>query len=723
MARRTFALPVFAAAALLAGSSPAQENPARAKALRDAQKPLQYDVSVTRKLIQVYVTDSKGRPVTDLAGEDFVVLEDGRPVTVTDFERHAMTVPGAAAEPAAPAPAPALAPTPPSLARKFFLVFDFTFNNLRGARKAKEAAVEFVGAALKPGDQAALVTYSMVKGLRLHEGLTADLEMVRRAIAGTDERSASGRMADLEDAYALLQREGGALQTEINAGALEHGATAIFPGGGSGPAFRVESGRQEVKRVAHRYMDRMIDLARSLRTVPGRKNVVLFSSGIPQSLLYGMPVVDGTSRVTDGVGDHVLIERMEEMVREFAAADCSIYSFDTREAPVVPSLFDYDEQTFEGRSRDLGKTQSIFRDDRTTGLGTLRKLSNETGGGFYGNVNVAAANLRKVARETEAFYVLGFPAREGREGAFHSVEVSVRRKGCRVRSQKGYFEPKPFRDYGDLERRIHLFELLLNETSGDRPPRRLGLTALAFDAGGRSRVEIVARLPKDFVEAVPGRRVESVAVVLDETEKVVEMTRSETDLSRHAGREIFYATGAPLPPGSYLCRLAVRDLDTGDSAVGSARASIAPDRPGLNLRTPFVLTAAIPSAFLGGSPAGTTAAPAWPEPYEFDRSTLSPAPGELPSAAGPMTVIVPYTVDTGEFPDSVATISFLDAATGATTPVTVEDTAWSRSGSADRLVFKCARPAMKPGKYYLFVRVQPSGAAAAISARTVVTLN
>jgi hypothetical protein len=53
-------------------------------------KPLQYEVSVALKLIHVYVTDKKGNPVKDLAIGDFLVADDGRPVTVTDFEKRVL---------------------------------------------------------------------------------------------------------------------------------------------------------------------------------------------------------------------------------------------------------------------------------------------------------------------------------------------------------------------------------------------------------------------------------------------------------------------------------------------------------------------------------------------------------------------------------------------------------------------------------------------------------
>jgi len=55
------------------------------------QKPLQHEVSVTLKLIQVFVTDKTGKPVLDLTKDDFILYDDGRPQKLTEFEKHVLS--------------------------------------------------------------------------------------------------------------------------------------------------------------------------------------------------------------------------------------------------------------------------------------------------------------------------------------------------------------------------------------------------------------------------------------------------------------------------------------------------------------------------------------------------------------------------------------------------------------------------------------------------------
>src|SRR5512137_2830633 len=69
----------------------AADAPSPQEAQSQAPKPLQYEVNVVLKLIQVHVTDKKGQPVRDLVREDFTVTDNGQPVALTAFEKHALT--------------------------------------------------------------------------------------------------------------------------------------------------------------------------------------------------------------------------------------------------------------------------------------------------------------------------------------------------------------------------------------------------------------------------------------------------------------------------------------------------------------------------------------------------------------------------------------------------------------------------------------------------------
>jgi hypothetical protein len=52
------------------------------------QKPLQHEVAVTLKLIQIYVIDKQRRLVTDLAKLDFDLCNNGGEITVVDINKE-----------------------------------------------------------------------------------------------------------------------------------------------------------------------------------------------------------------------------------------------------------------------------------------------------------------------------------------------------------------------------------------------------------------------------------------------------------------------------------------------------------------------------------------------------------------------------------------------------------------------------------------------------------
>ena len=191
---------------------PAASGDSQVRETAKAQNPLQYEVAVTLKLIQVYVTDKSGKPVADLKKEDFIVFDNGRPVAVTDFERHLFTLPGAAPAPKLPTETVIATEAPQArlLSRKFFVFFDFAYNNTKGVLKAREAALHFIDTEVRPDDELALISYSMLKGLIVHEYLTRDHAKVRATIEAIGVKEVAGRAEDIEDQY---WRQAGEAQT------------------------------------------------------------------------------------------------------------------------------------------------------------------------------------------------------------------------------------------------------------------------------------------------------------------------------------------------------------------------------------------------------------------------------------------------------------------------------------------------------------------------------
>ena len=304
------------------------------------QKPLQHEVAVTLKLIQVYVTDKKGKPVQDLTKEDFIVRDNGREMNLTEFEKHILEAAPRKSQPPKAEEKIVATTTPPAtvMNRKFFLFFDFANNYARGINKAKEAALHFIDTELVPGDEVGLISYSMFKGLAINEYLTVDYNKISEAIADLSAKDVAGRAEDFESEYWRRAQEG--------------------PGGVySKSRFQLEAERRESKNQAQVFILKVTDLAKALRYVPGKKHLILFSTGIVTSLIYygmaGAPTGGNVLLKNFDTGDFVLRTQYEEMLKELSASNCSIFAFDTREATMVSSMFDYDKQSFEEHLRNV----------------------------------------------------------------------------------------------------------------------------------------------------------------------------------------------------------------------------------------------------------------------------------------------------------------------------------------------------------------------------------
>jgi VWFA-related protein len=624
-------------------------------------KPLQHEITVQLKLVQVYVTDGKGRPVQDLRKEDFVVFDNDKSMTLTEFERHILATPPGRAPSPAPRPAappaavqlaaqasrPAEIPAP-SLARKFFLFFDFANNNQRGARKSRDAALHFLDAEVKPGDEVGLLSYSLTRGLSIHEFLTIDHDKIRAAVADVEVKGIAGRGDEIEQEYWRQVTEG-----------------YVAEGFGSGQTETIFNWkRQETKSQALNFILKLSALAKGLRYVPGQKLVILFSSGIPNSLIYGNQAGKNMSngpgsRSAYDPGDHVLRTQNEEMLKELAAANCSIYSFDVREAAMVPSLFSYDEQTFENRSHYYGRdmfnesgvqqnNDLIYRDDRTTGLYSLRRLAKTTGGKYYSNIDRYADNLDDLQSMTSTYYVLGYSVPQTWNGEFHTLRVEVKRKGVDVRAQSGYFNPKPFREYSDLEKQLHLLDLAVSDAPLFQAPLPAAMVALAAPTGSPNNLILLGRLPPAAVERLSGTKVEMVTFIFDERDNLADLRRSEHTLAGFKDRPVVYASQASLPPGSYKCRLVVRDMDSGEAAVATTRAFLPVPAPeGIQLHTPLLLGPGADGAYLESRASRKTAPSvgvSWAAIYPFDASRFMPLLGPLPQGTPRIAVILPCSI-------------------------------------------------------------------------------
>ncbi|MDD8020766.1 MAG: VWA domain-containing protein [Acidobacteriota bacterium] len=663
---------------------------------QELMKPPQYKIDVVLKLITVYVTDKKGQPVEDLTLEDFTATDNGQPVKLTQFEKHILKVPVEKAI----VPVTRVAPVMP---RKFFLFFDFAYNNAQGLNQARKAAQHFLETVVRPDDEVSVLSYSMTRGITFHEYLTRDKAKVRQVIDSIGGKNIVGRADEIEQKYWILAQES---PSSMKARADE---------------MNLEAERREAKRIAETYILRLTVLAKALRLEPGQKHFIFFSTGVPSSMIYGGKGKDSIrqnlfiSTTIFDTGDSELREKNEAMYRELAAANCNVYTFDTRQAAMVADVFAYDRITFEEQDPYTGRgmftetgfskdSTNLYRDEKTLGGDTLKRLADLTGGKYFSSINEYKKNLNQVQALTGAYYVLGYSIGESEDGQFHEIKVEVKRPGYQVRSQSGYFNPKPFRDYTDLEKKMHLFELALNERSFSRLPVNFPVSCLSLATAEGSGLKIVARIPGEVTAKFEGKSVEYVILIFDKKNDVKDLRRLEVEPGLYRGRPVIFTSALPVEPGEYICRLVIRDLESGLGAANSVRISVPmATQSGLRLGTPLLLQEEGGCAYLETATKEGQPALLWAEIYPFDKTSLVPVAGQVSGHTSHLQVLVPYNVPGMNEPEVVLSVRLVEAASAQARPVTASLVETVHHSRGETAVLEIQLPPLKSGVYLLYV--------------------
>ncbi len=296
--------------------------PARA----EQRPPATFESNITVVSLPVFVTDGKGRSVTGLRAEDFVVEDAGRPVRIAGFREIDA---GEAGE------AEGAAPRPPEARRQFLLLFDLSFTGVSGLARSRQAASAFVRDGLGPSDLVSVATFSASHGLTLLTAFTSDRAQLQRAIAtlGLTQRD---RQADpLGLAYDL---------TEVGSAFSDAITTDGSMFSEQMRAVQIRYQRSQEAQYRERILgllDAMGGLARALDAVQGRKQVVFLSNGFDDAILTGsqgrQALEEGQSVIAGNIaevptenrfGDAQIRQVLADKMRAFSASDAVVHTID-----------------------------------------------------------------------------------------------------------------------------------------------------------------------------------------------------------------------------------------------------------------------------------------------------------------------------------------------------------------------------------------------------------
>jgi VWFA-related protein len=653
------------------------------------QPKLRYDVRVVLKLIQVAVMDKSGKPVTDLTKADFDVTDNGKDVFIDQFERRI------AAEPESPDGAAGA-----GYGRKFFLVFDFSLTRPRGVVKARETARRFLDEVVQPADEVALVSYSVAMGLRVHEYLTTDHARIRKDVEALAPGSLVGRAENLAS-YWVTQAERGQGTSKGGDSLLDYEYAALY---GDASVYNKDK-KTDALNQAIQFSNQLRTMAKSLRYVAGTKNVILMSEGIPRPLLYGTRNNVPQTMSEIGSADEYaranasyqetqmpkssLLEIYKGMMNEFKASNCPVYTIDMGQGQAGPAIEEAEASETRGNQDFLG-------------TGSLREISSTTGGRYLGNSANEEKALENIRNITGAVYVLGFPVKDSWDGKYHKVKVKVRRKGCDVSAQAGFYNSKPYNEYSTDDKLFQLMDLALGDnpeflaTGGELP-----FVAFPVWNQGWSYAAGTARIEDESTAGALGKDVESYLLILKENndlQSIASLKFGNPPPSKGALDARFVM---PMKPGRYQLRLVVRNRVTGWGARGSS-SLVVPDAATAVfwVDPPLLLLAE------GGVPqAEATPTTTLAELYPYDSAAYAPALKPIPAGMEKLFAVLRCT---GGTPGAELEVSASDSRPGdqTKTPVPVTVSGATARGNARILFVEFPGGGFVPGTHTLAFEIR-----------------
>lgn len=440
-------------AALAQAPSPAPSQP---PSPASPQPPVTFKVEVNYVEIDANVVDERGAFVRTLTKDDFQVLEDGKPQTLSVFSM--VNIPIERADPPLFAktaiPADVATNRTPFEGRVFVLVIDDLHTRFNRTARTRAGARQFVERFVGANDLVAVVnTSGFGKGM---QDFTSNRQLALKAIdAAMGGKAESATQAALQD-------------YQMNAGA---------PVGSNANAAFNEMQRYNNARNTLRTLRNIADYMSGMR---GRRKAVVFVS---EGINY-----DVVNSISNRYASDVQRE-IRDLVAAATRANVNVYSIDPR--GVTSGMEDAIE--ISGFTADPNLSPTNLMNEMRIEHESLRLVAEETGGFAVLNQNDFQTGFSRILEDNSNYYVLGYyPTNDKRDGKFRNVQVKVLKPGLRVRARRGYVAPVAARKSDPKETPARTSPELREALDSPIPISGLTISAFAAPFKGAGKNDAIA---------------------------------------------------------------------------------------------------------------------------------------------------------------------------------------------------------------------------------------
>ena len=381
--------------------------------------------------------------VTGLHKQDFQVLEDGKPVTVDFFEEHtAKTLP--------PGAAPALEKMPPNVYTNVppapesdsvnVLLLDTLNTDRQDQAYVHQQMVNFLKT-MQPGLRVAV--FVLGSKLRMVQGFTTDSSVLRDAI--NDKKNGLRMEADtsvtrsLQDKFDDIEDKGRLADMQMGVAGFE--ALSDLQQG--------FAGYQADQRFAMT-LEAFDSLSRYLAGVPGRKNLIWFSSSFPVTILLSpkdkqnigqVRQISAALRETEdlltvskvavypiGAEGMMVNHGSDGVIQSNGAVDVEGGEVNSRSGAVVSH-----------RPSDFMTPFANENAARSDKIMAMEQLAADTGGkAFYNTNDLNAAMMHAIENGAHYYTLVYTPTNKKMDGSYRRIEVKTTAGKYNLAYRRGY---------------------------------------------------------------------------------------------------------------------------------------------------------------------------------------------------------------------------------------------------------------------------------------------
>ena len=546
-----------------------------------AQQSDEEVVKIESALMQAGVTvlDRQGRFVEGLKAEQFEVLVDGRPQSLSFFEQVAAGSPEERTKLARAGDARARAAArpgaePQARGRAVLFFLDDLHMSSESITSARKLIQHFVDKEMREDDMAAVATASGQLGFL--QQLTSNRDVLRAAASRLKpwpQAGGDGQQPVMSEYIAK------AIEVEYDRGVMETYVQVLLKDGMKRPMAeslvktRARTILERANALTKNTLRSLDSMMRAVSPMPGRKLAFFLSDGF---LL---------SRNEPGVSN-----ALRDITDAAVRSGVVLYTLDTRGLATGSWLDASASLPLDG----TGQIERAEAGAMTESQEPLHILAEQTGGRAILNTNAQAAVLGRTLKETAAYYLLAWrtSANEQRAGKLRHLDVRVKgQPELTVLVQRGFLEgaasasgrkpSKPAKPGGELSAAlaaaVPVREVPANLSAGYEMTEQgealvtvlvsVPLDALAADAAGKAAVEVAG-----YVVNLDGK----VGARFAQKLSVTPATPPGPDGRGH----VLYRHRVKVAPGLYQVRAAALDVNSG--RAGSANEWV--EIPGLRSR-------------------------------------------------------------------------------------------------------------------------------------------